>query len=197
MKQMGDRKANSFQFKHLKLCHYSMAGVNKVVLASMPMPYMECGFARDLFLQWCSNPKNSVILTSKASPGSLARDLQDNGGDRTIPIEVKRRVKLVGQELEQFRANEKKNSSKLHTSLVEEALDSEGDSDEEMMEISKPGDVKNKHLLPEHRHVQGHVAGGAAAQHPREGREVRAAGLLLRPPVGEKQPGPEPGRLHH
>ena len=48
MKQMGDRKANPFQFKHLKLCHYSMAGVNKVVLASMA--YMECGFARDLFL---------------------------------------------------------------------------------------------------------------------------------------------------
>ncbi len=145
MKQMGDRKANPFQFKHLKLCH-SMAEVNKVpapkvVLASMPD--MECGFARDLFLQWCSNPKNSLILTSKASEGTLARDLQDNGGDRTIPVEVKRRVKLVGQELEQFRANEKKNSSKLHTSLVEEALDSESDSDEEM-DVSKPGDNKNK-----------------------------------------------------
>jgi len=145
MKQMGDRKANPFQFKHLKLCH-SMAEVNKVpapkvVLASMPD--MECGFARDLFLQWCSNPKNSLILTSKASEGTLARDLQDNGGDRTIPIEVKRRVKLVGQELEQFRANEKKNSSKLLTSLVEEALDSESDSDEEM-EVSKSGDNKNK-----------------------------------------------------
>ena len=143
MKQMGDRKANPFQFKHLKLCH-SMAEVNKVPAPKVglaSMPDMECGFARDLFLQWCSNPKNSVILTSKASPGSLARDLQDNGGDRTIPIEVKRRVKLVGQELEQFRANEKKNSSKLHTSLVEEALDSESDSDEEM-EVSKPGDIK-------------------------------------------------------
>jgi len=145
MKQMGDRKANPFQFKHLKLCH-SMAEVNKVpapkvVLASMPD--MECGFARDLFLQWCSNPKNSLILTSKASEGTLARDLQDNGGDRTITIDVKRRVKLVGQELEQFRANEKKNSSKLLTSLVEEALDSESDSDEEM-EVSKPGDNKNK-----------------------------------------------------
>ena len=57
MKQMGDRKANPFQFKHLKLCHYSMAGVNKVVLASMPMPYMECGFARDLFLPMVLQPQ--------------------------------------------------------------------------------------------------------------------------------------------
>ena len=45
MKQMGDRKANS------------MAGVNKVVLASMPMPYMECGFARDLFLPMVLQPQ--------------------------------------------------------------------------------------------------------------------------------------------
>ena len=57
MKQMGDRKANPLQFKHLKLCHYSMAGVNKVVLASMPMPYMECGFARDLFLPMVLQPQ--------------------------------------------------------------------------------------------------------------------------------------------
>ena len=107
------------------------------------MPDMECGFARDLFLQWCSNPKNSVILTSKASKGTLARDLQDNGGDRTIPIEVKKRVKLVDQELEQFSANEKKTSSELHSSLVEEGLDSESDSDEER-EVVKHGDTKAK-----------------------------------------------------
>ena len=53
MKQMGEKKANPFQFKYLKLCT-SMAEVNKVpspkvVLASMPD--MECGFARELFLQ--------------------------------------------------------------------------------------------------------------------------------------------------
>merc|ERR1719154_289538 len=146
MKQMGDRKANPFQFKHLKHCH-SMAEVNKVpspkvVLASMPD--MECGFARDLFLLWCSNPKNSVILTSKASPGTLARDLLDKGGDRTIPIEVKRRIKLVGQELEQFKAKEKSSSSKLHSSLVEEALDSESDSDEEMEIVKTKSGEKPK-----------------------------------------------------
>ena len=145
MKQMGDKKANPFQFKYLKLCT-SMAEVNKVpspkvVLASMPD--MECGFARDLFLQWCSNPKNTLILTSRAAPGTLARDLQDNGGDRTIPIEIKRRIKLVGQELEQYKAKEKSSSSKLHTSFVEEALDSESDSDEEV-EMSKPGETKAK-----------------------------------------------------
>ena len=70
----------------------------KVVLASMPD--MECGFARELFLQvapvlcsileqrftlccqWCTNPKNSVILTSRSSPGTLARQLIAHQGDR-------------------------------------------------------------------------------------------------------------------
>jgi cleavage and polyadenylation specificity factor subunit 2 len=146
MKMMGEKKANPFQFKHLKLCH-SMAEVNKVpapkvVLASMPD--MECGFARDLFLQWCSNPKNSVILTSRPSPGTLGRDLIVNGGDRTIPIEVRRRIKLTGQELEQFRAKEKSSSSKLHSSLVEEALDDESDSDTEMEVVTKAGEPKPK-----------------------------------------------------
>jgi cleavage and polyadenylation specificity factor subunit 2 len=35
----------------------------KVVLASMPD--LECGFARELFMAWCSNPKHSIILTSR------------------------------------------------------------------------------------------------------------------------------------
>jgi len=145
MKQMGEKKANPFQFKHLKLCH-SMAEVNKVpapkvVLASMPD--MECGFARELFLQWCANPKNSVILTSRSSPGTLARDLKDNGPDRTVLIDVKRRIKLTGQELEAYKAKEKSNS-KHHSSLVEEALDDESDSDTEMEIVTKPGDAKIK-----------------------------------------------------
>jgi len=146
MKLMGEKKANPFQFKHLKLCH-SMAEVNKVpapkvVLASMPD--MECGFARDLFLQWCSNPKNSVILTSRSSPGTLGRDLINEGGDRTIPIEVRRRIKLTGQELEQYRAKEKNANAKLHSSLVEEALDDESDSDTEMEISVKAGETKAK-----------------------------------------------------
>ena len=105
MKQMGDRKANPLQFKHLKLCHYSMAGVNKVVLASMPMPYMEHGVRLrpgPLPPNGAPTPKTPSSSPPRRRTGSLARDLQDNGGDRTILIKVKRRVKLVGQELEPY-----------------------------------------------------------------------------------------------
>jgi len=134
LKNFGEKKNNPFQFKHLKYCH-SMAEVNKVpapkvVLASMPD--MECGFARDLFLTWCTNPKNSIILTSRSSPGTLGMDLINNGGDRVMNLEVKRRIKLTGSELDEYRRVEKEKNKKIHNSLVEEALDEESDSDDEM-----------------------------------------------------------------
>lgn len=77
----------------------------QVVLASTPD--MECGFSRDLFLQWCSNPQNSIIITSRTSPGTLARDLVENGGNRSITLDIKRRVKLEGSELEEHQKKEK------------------------------------------------------------------------------------------
>jgi len=151
MNMMRNLRNNPFQFRHLKLCH-SMAEVNKVpapkvVLASMPD--MECGFARELFLQWCSNPKNSVILTSRTSPGTLARDLILNGGDRIIPLDVRRRIKLSGAELEEYRQKEKEKDKKSVSRLVEAALDEESDSDTEMEVVvnskNREKTVKVKH----------------------------------------------------
>lgn len=68
---------------------------------------MECGFSRDLFLQWCSNPQNSIIITSRTSPGTLARDLVENGGNRNIVLDIKKKVKLEGAELEEYLKKEK------------------------------------------------------------------------------------------
>merc|ERR1712233_157605 len=145
MNMFREKRSNPFQFRHLKLCH-SMAEVNKVpapkvVLASMPD--MECGFARELFLQWCTNPKNSVILTSRSSPGTLARQLIAHQGDRdrVIPLEVRRRIKLTGAELEEYRQKEKEKEKKNESSLVEAALDEESDSEDEMeVSFTKAGD---------------------------------------------------------
>jgi len=145
MNMFREKRSNPFQFRHLKLCH-SMAEVNKVpapkvVLASMPD--MECGFARELFLQWCTNPKNSVILTSRSSPGTLARQLIAHQGDRDriIPLEVRRRIKLTGAELDEYRQKEKEKEKKNVSSLVEAALDEESDSEDEMeVSFTKAGD---------------------------------------------------------
>ncbi|XP_014250088.1 probable cleavage and polyadenylation specificity factor subunit 2 [Cimex lectularius] len=95
-------RENPFQFKHLRTCH-SLNEVNKlvsnkVILASMPD--LETGFARELFIHWASDPENTIIMTSKSFEGSLGRDLIDNGSNRTITLDIKKRIKLEGKELE-------------------------------------------------------------------------------------------------
>ena len=83
----------------------------KVVLASTTD--MECGFSRDLFAQWSSNAKNTIILTSRSQEGTLAYDLINNGGgNRTVTIRTGKRVKLTGRELEDYKRQEKEKEQK-------------------------------------------------------------------------------------
>ncbi|KAF7281402.1 cleavage and polyadenylation specificity factor subunit 2 [Rhynchophorus ferrugineus] len=137
MRSFEGARNNPFQFKHLYLCH-SLQELNKVaspkvVLASSPD--LESGFSRELFLQWCSNPNNSVIITTRTCPGTLARDLIDNNEKgRTIDVIVERRVKLEGSELEDFERRQHQRS--MDKSMKEDG-DSDSDSDIEMSVISK------------------------------------------------------------
>ncbi|KAJ8973068.1 hypothetical protein NQ317_004405 [Molorchus minor] len=135
MRSFEGARNNPFQFKHLQLCHslseLGKVSSPKVVLASFPD--MESGFSRELFLQWCSNPNNSVILTTRTSPGTLARDLVENGGGRTIDLTIERRVKLEGVELEEY---EKRQRDKTDDSLKDED-ESDSDDDIEMSVTSK------------------------------------------------------------
>lgn len=115
MKSFEAVRNNPFQFKHIRLCH-SVAEVNKisaakVVLASMPD--LECGFARDLCLQWVSNSNNSIILTARSCPGTLARKLIDRSvNDRSkLRVTVMKRVKLEGEELTEYLRVHQKDSA--------------------------------------------------------------------------------------
>jgi len=65
----------------------SMFCGEQAVLVSVPD--LECGFSRDLFVQWATNPKNSVILTCRPSPGCLARDLIDHPKAKSVEIVVR------------------------------------------------------------------------------------------------------------
>lgn len=132
MRTFEGARNNPFQFKHLQLCH-SIAELSrvhspKVVLASTPD--MECGFSRELFLQWCSNPLNSIIITSRTSPGTLARELVEMGGNRTMTLEVKRRVRLEGSELDDYLRKERE--SKEHRPEKSEDADMSDESEDEM-----------------------------------------------------------------
>lgn len=47
------------------------------------------------------------LIFFRTSPGTLARELIDNGGARTIDLTVERRVKLEGTELEEYEKRQK------------------------------------------------------------------------------------------
>lgn len=91
MRCFEDKRNNPFQFRHLTLCH-SLADLArvpspKVVLCSQPD--LESGFSRELFIHWCQEAKNSVILTYRTTPGTLARYLIDHPAERTMNLEVR------------------------------------------------------------------------------------------------------------
>ncbi len=58
----------------------------QAVLASMAD--LECGFSRELFVQWASVQRNSIILTSKPPRGTLARQLIDDLNVKSVDLTV-------------------------------------------------------------------------------------------------------------
>lgn len=146
MKSFEGARNNPFQFKHVRLCH-TMADLAKVpspkvVLASSVD--MESGFSRELFVMWAANPNNSIIITSRSSPGTLARDLIDNGGGgRKIELEHSKRVELEGTELDEY---VRTHGTKVPKSIIKkerdvDTSDSDSDSDLEMNVITGKHDI--------------------------------------------------------
>ncbi|KAL5463818.1 hypothetical protein EMCRGX_G032755 [Ephydatia muelleri] len=144
MRMFEDVRTNPFQFRHITLCHNfsDLARIPdpKAVLASVPD--LECGFSRDLFIQWASNPRNSIILTSRPAPGCLARQLIDNLKVRSLDVEIRKRVPLEGEELETFLIKQKE--GKLAAEAAKKETQVTEDSDEEMEVESSPASSSSK-----------------------------------------------------
>ncbi|OUC48575.1 flavocytochrome c [Trichinella nativa] len=119
LRMFEEGRNNPFQFRHAQLCH-SLAELtrlrdaffsDKVVLASQPD--LDSGFSRELFLDWCIDAKNCIILTSRARIGSLCSKLIEMAssperiGTKQITVQVKRRVRLEGHELDEFRVKKR------------------------------------------------------------------------------------------
>jgi len=122
-------RTNPFAFKHITQCHslkdLEQVPSPKVVLASTAD--LNSGFSRELFIEWASNPNNSVVFTFKTAPGSLARTLIDNPKIETIELESKTKVELEGAELAQFVEGEKEKARQLK--MTRKSLDSESRHD--------------------------------------------------------------------
>lgn len=137
MRAFEDNRNNPFQFKHVKLCHNlaELARVPepKVVLASTPD--LQCGYSRDLFVAWCGNSKNSIVLTAKTSPRTLARWLIDNPEARTVTLEIRRRVRLDGPEFEEYQRKKHEHDSDEARRKAQNLLGDESSSDESDVEV--------------------------------------------------------------
>uniref|UniRef100_A0A8D3CIX7 Cleavage and polyadenylation specificity factor subunit 2 n=1 Tax=Scophthalmus maximus TaxID=52904 RepID=A0A8D3CIX7_SCOMX len=109
-------------------------------------PDLESGFSRELFIQWCQDSKNSVILTYRTTPGTLARYLIDNPGEKMLDLEVRKRVKLEGKDLDEFleKDKQKKEAAKKLEQAKEVDVDSSDESDMDD-ELDVPAVVKHKH----------------------------------------------------
>uniref|UniRef100_H2S8R2 Cleavage and polyadenylation specificity factor subunit 2 n=1 Tax=Takifugu rubripes TaxID=31033 RepID=H2S8R2_TAKRU len=148
MRCFEDKRNNPFQFRHLTLCH-SLADLArvpspKVVLCSQPD--LESGFSRELFIQWSKDAKNSIILTYRTTPGTLSRYLIDNPGEKHLDLEVRKRVKLEGRELEEYLEKDrvKKEAAKKLEQAKEVDVDSSDESDIDD-DLEQPTIVKSKH----------------------------------------------------
>ncbi|KAI8068327.1 beta-lactamase-like protein, partial [Gongronella butleri] len=92
-KHFSQTRENPFEFKYLRLCH-KLQDLDdypgpKVVIASSYS--LDTGFARDLFTQWMtvspdSMIQNTLLLTERALPGSLARQIYDDWLQQAIEI---------------------------------------------------------------------------------------------------------------
>lgn len=155
LRSFEENRNNPYNLKHVKLCHNlaELAKIPepKVVLASVPD--LQCGFSRDLFLAWCGSAKNSIILTNRTSPGTLARYLIENPQNKTVTMEIRRRVKLEGTELDDFlkKKQEKENENARKKAQEKRELEDESsDESETEMDIdvySTIGGQKAKHDL--------------------------------------------------
>jgi len=54
----------------------------------------------------------SYVLIRRTSPGTLARQLIENGGKLPLNLEIRRRVRLEGAELEEYQRKERENKEK-------------------------------------------------------------------------------------
>ncbi|KAL3313093.1 hypothetical protein Ciccas_008309 [Cichlidogyrus casuarinus] len=104
MKTFEDQRVNPFAFRHMQLCHtldqLDLVPEPKVVLASLD--HLQFGFARQLFAEWCTSEKNTVILTSR-SRNPLMQQLVDLAESEkntsiNIPFVIRQRVLVPAEE---------------------------------------------------------------------------------------------------
>ncbi|XP_055338680.1 cleavage and polyadenylation specificity factor subunit 2-like [Paramacrobiotus metropolitanus] len=99
-----DNRQNPFAFTNVQLCH-SQSELKKVkspkVVVASP-PDLECGFSRNLFMDYARHAKNTIVFTYRTTVGTLAHFLIQNPRVPVLTIDQRRRVPLEGTELKEY-----------------------------------------------------------------------------------------------
>lgn len=144
---------NPFDFKYIKLCttlnelkYMNGPSRNKLVLVSLSD--LECGHAKNLFVDWCSDSKNTILFTTRAAANTLAAKLLEEPKQKQITIQMSRRVNLEGEELEEYYQKlfekEREEEERLRKSKELESID------DSLSEDEKAEDLENN--VPEGNH---------------------------------------------
>uniref|UniRef100_M4C192 Cleavage and polyadenylation specificity factor subunit 2 n=1 Tax=Hyaloperonospora arabidopsidis (strain Emoy2) TaxID=559515 RepID=M4C192_HYAAE len=129
-------RQNPFQFSHIHLVHtleeLDALPSPKVVLATSPN--LECGFAKDIFIRWAPDPRNTIIFTSTTPETSFAYRVltlaKGPSAQRNISCTVIQKMFLEGAELALHEVKERK---RLRTEAENKAKEMEEAAMEDMM----------------------------------------------------------------
>ncbi|KAI9911602.1 hypothetical protein PsorP6_009581 [Peronosclerospora sorghi] len=104
----------------------------KVVLATSPS--LECGFAKNIFIRWAPDPRNSIIFTSTTPETSFASRVinlaKSSSAEKSIACTITKKVYLEGAELALYEVKERK---RLRTEAENKAKEIEEAAMEDMM----------------------------------------------------------------
>jgi len=116
-----------------------------VVVASNE--YMEAGFSQRIFMEWCVDPNNAIILTSRQPKASVAGKLLNlTRENRRLKFTFRWKVKLTGVELERALAK-RKADEKAQQTLMEEDDEEESEDDQPMEVDNLMGPVQKKRIM--------------------------------------------------
>ncbi|KAH7429669.1 hypothetical protein KP509_09G061000 [Ceratopteris richardii] len=121
-KSFEHNRENVFQLKCFQLCssRKKFATLDptkpKVVFASMAS--LEAGFARELFVEWASEPNNLVLFTERSQVGTLAHMVQTEPVPKFVKVTMSKKVPLTGEELKAYEEEQSRLSKEARQNVM-------------------------------------------------------------------------------
>jgi cleavage and polyadenylation specificity factor subunit 2 len=120
------KKENPLGFKYIRTVHsleevYAHPGPKVVITSS---DSLDCGYSRELFVEWGEDDRNLLVLTRRGGSNSLGRFLRTRWNRQfpSLSLIMHRHVELEGEELEAYRQKKKEEEGKKKAKAREAAM---------------------------------------------------------------------------